>query len=101
MLRRVVLTRVTQHNIPEDAILHSHRRENLKSYISLCHNPNARIAIMKERDPFSLIMSTKSIIINLKTPEWFSIIPGQLRRQTLTPSDPVKTFMLYFFENHS
>jgi hypothetical protein len=28
-----VLTRVTRRNIPEDAILHSHRRENLKSYI--------------------------------------------------------------------
>jgi hypothetical protein len=27
-----VLTRATQRNIPEDGILHSHRRENLKSY---------------------------------------------------------------------
>jgi hypothetical protein len=27
-----VLTRVTRRNIPEDGILHSHRRENLKSY---------------------------------------------------------------------
>jgi hypothetical protein len=27
-----VLTRATRHNIPEDTILHSHRRENLKSY---------------------------------------------------------------------
>jgi hypothetical protein len=27
-----VLTRATWHNIPEDTILHSHRRENLKSY---------------------------------------------------------------------
>jgi hypothetical protein len=26
-----VLTRATQHNIPDDATLHSHRRENLKS----------------------------------------------------------------------
>jgi hypothetical protein len=33
MLRHVVLTRATWRNIPEDAILHSHRRENLKSYI--------------------------------------------------------------------
>jgi hypothetical protein len=30
-----VLTRATQRNIPEDAILRSHRRENLKSYIAL------------------------------------------------------------------
>jgi hypothetical protein len=28
-----VLTRDTRHNIPEDANLHSHRRENLKYYI--------------------------------------------------------------------
>jgi hypothetical protein len=30
-----VLTRATRRHIPEDAILHSHRRENLKSYIAL------------------------------------------------------------------
>jgi hypothetical protein len=29
-----VLTRATRRNIPEDTILHSHRRENLKSYKS-------------------------------------------------------------------
>jgi hypothetical protein len=27
-----VITRATRRNIPEDVILHSHRRENLKSY---------------------------------------------------------------------
>jgi hypothetical protein len=30
-----VLTRATRRNIPEDAIHHSHRRENLKCYIAL------------------------------------------------------------------
>jgi hypothetical protein len=30
-----VLTRATRRNIPQDAILHSHRRENLKSYIEV------------------------------------------------------------------
>jgi hypothetical protein len=30
-----VLTRATRRKIPEDTILHSHRRENLKSYIAL------------------------------------------------------------------
>jgi hypothetical protein len=33
-----VLTRATRRNIPEDAVLHSRRRENLKSYrIVSCH----------------------------------------------------------------
>jgi hypothetical protein len=30
-----VITRATRRNIQEDTILHSHRRENLKSYIIL------------------------------------------------------------------
>jgi hypothetical protein len=32
-----VLTRATRRNIPEDAILYSYRRENLKSYTLECH----------------------------------------------------------------
>jgi hypothetical protein len=31
----LVLTRAKRRNIPEDAILHSHRRENLKVYVAL------------------------------------------------------------------
>jgi hypothetical protein len=30
-----VFPRATRRNIPEDDVLHSHRRENLKSYIAL------------------------------------------------------------------
>jgi hypothetical protein len=30
-----VVTRATWHHIPEDSILHSHRREDLKTYLSL------------------------------------------------------------------
>jgi hypothetical protein len=32
---KLVLTKATRRNIPEDGNLHIHRRENLKSYIAL------------------------------------------------------------------
>jgi hypothetical protein len=35
-----VLTRATLRNNPEDTILHSHRRENLKSYTAYCSPPD-------------------------------------------------------------
>jgi hypothetical protein len=31
----LILTTATLHDIPENGILHSHRRENMKSYIAL------------------------------------------------------------------
>jgi hypothetical protein len=37
MLHRVAPVRATWRNIPEDPILHSHHRENLKSYITLIY----------------------------------------------------------------
>jgi hypothetical protein len=43
-----VLTRATRRNIPEDTILHSHRRENLKSYtgtLMLLNGPNVRTSV--------------------------------------------------------
>jgi hypothetical protein len=41
----LVFTRATLRNIPEDAILHSHSRENLKSYIE---NRKFRIELQPE-----------------------------------------------------
>jgi hypothetical protein len=38
-----VLTRATWRNIPEDIILHSHRRENLKSYTSFTSTVNLHL----------------------------------------------------------
>jgi hypothetical protein len=40
-----VLTRATWSSIPEDTILHSHRRDNLKSYTAHFNFPSARIYI--------------------------------------------------------
>jgi hypothetical protein len=34
-----VLTRATQRYIPEDAILHNHRRDNLKFLYRMCTSP--------------------------------------------------------------
>jgi hypothetical protein len=41
-----VLTRAARRNIPQDIILHGHRRENLKSYrIGLTHDMDWRVAV--------------------------------------------------------
>jgi hypothetical protein len=40
------LTTATRRNIPEDAILHSHRRENLKSYIIKYYPDNMSVTYM-------------------------------------------------------
>jgi hypothetical protein len=50
-----VLTRATLRNIPEDPIVHSHRRENLKSY-----NQNTSLKIVKPRE------TTQSLNIPLR-----------------------------------
>jgi hypothetical protein len=43
-----VLTRATRRNIPEDAILHIHRRENLKSYMKMIIHVNYVILERRE-----------------------------------------------------
>jgi hypothetical protein len=56
-----VLTRATRRNNPEDTILHSHRRENLKSYnhmllekfLSLSWQEKSAICYIRERSIFT------------------------------------------------
>jgi hypothetical protein len=44
-----VLTRATRHSIPEDDILHSHRRENQKSYNFVPSSPILVTLMMETR----------------------------------------------------
>jgi hypothetical protein len=46
-----LITRATRRNIPEDAILHSHRREHLRSYVLglVCKELNSPSARAKRR----------------------------------------------------
>jgi hypothetical protein len=41
-----VLTRTKRHNTPEDTILHSHRRENLRSYIEILERFQSKVLRM-------------------------------------------------------
>jgi hypothetical protein len=51
-----VLTRATRRNNPEDTILHSHRRENLKSY-------NLFLCFEKTHPEIKFILMTTELIL--------------------------------------
>jgi hypothetical protein len=44
-----VLTRATRRNIPEDTILHSHRCENLKYYMTMLPFEKTRSTVFSEK----------------------------------------------------
>jgi hypothetical protein len=63
-----VLTRATRRNIPEDTFLHSHRRENLKSYtdpeFSEFDSRYCKIfceVVGLKRGPFNLVRITEEL----------------------------------------
>jgi hypothetical protein len=66
-----VLTRATQRNIPEDGILHSHSRENLKSYVhgfKLCVMDSVKNAeVMRARLPCTVAMALQVLLLSLCT----------------------------------
>jgi hypothetical protein len=57
-----VLTRATRRNNPEDTILHSHRCENLKSYITLLVDNRFTIDAVNFRVALS---ATRSVLISI------------------------------------
>jgi hypothetical protein len=65
-----VVTRATRRNIPENVILHSHRRENLKSYIALTGCAlQLRINVSPVRYELGSYISEEDIIVtSVKSP---------------------------------
>jgi hypothetical protein len=57
---RFVPTGATRRNIPEDTILHSHRRENLKSYL-VCSNYRAVLHMLMNR-PLQPVSCKKTLL---------------------------------------
>jgi hypothetical protein len=51
-----VLSRAIRHSVPEDAILHSHCRENLKSYIGI--NTDGFVPVMMMMIIIIIIINT-------------------------------------------
>jgi hypothetical protein len=56
-----VLTRATWRNIPEDTILHSHRHENLKSYLNETASHIAKLFIPTRGQPLEESKSKKVV----------------------------------------
>jgi hypothetical protein len=58
--KTLILTRATRRNIPEDTVLHSHRRENLKSYFVL-FVPNKETALDMGAYCMNVLVRTTSL----------------------------------------
>jgi hypothetical protein len=77
------LTRATRRNIPEDDILHSYRRENLKSYIE-----NVIVRLQFVRFCF-ITLKTKicnPIIYEIYFAIFLRLIPPDITKQIYSPN---------------
>jgi hypothetical protein len=59
-----VFTRATRRNNPEDTIFHSHRRENLKSYMNSLLSYSANMTVIFKRET-SFDVANNTQILNL------------------------------------
>jgi hypothetical protein len=110
-----VLTRTKRRNIPEDAILHSHRRENLKSYRNeLSARSGVRLSVIF-MSHFVLGARTYMNLVNFKFLHniaaqndakhlklfsrrwlWRTASSGMLRREALVRTDVSEELNSYF-----
>jgi hypothetical protein len=79
-LRNAVLTRATRRNIPEDGILHSHRRINRKSYLYI---KRATRCVCDYRTWFGLI--TRFICSFRNYIKSYTVITDSIIRRFLSP----------------
>jgi hypothetical protein len=73
-----VLTRTTRRNIPEDGILHSHRRENLKSYINIICSRNVHINEVRTLGPSLWSSGQSSWLLTRRSWVRFPPLPDSL-----------------------
>jgi hypothetical protein len=92
LLRRVALVRTTRRNNPEDTILHSHRRENLKSYIIIIiiiiiTGMTALCEPWPSSELFAILLYCRSIqLLLLWISKQFNVYGVRLLASRLTPN---------------
>jgi hypothetical protein len=67
-----VFTRATLRNIPEDTILHSHRRENLKSYTELANLQGDRYEKLESKMVANDVKKMHTTVLCVQFPNVFS-----------------------------
>jgi hypothetical protein len=77
-----VLTRATLCHIPEDGILHSHRSDNLKSYLNHIHRVRSHKAVIKPPFVFGQISTDSK---RTRTPNGFHLISDWSRSNFSSP----------------
>jgi hypothetical protein len=85
-----VLTTATWHNIPEDTILHGHRRENLKSYKDIKDDQTRRKKETLKKNAYNGL-ETGIQILSGRMAELYRRIAKSIRRLARTKKSTPKT----------
>jgi hypothetical protein len=80
----VAFVRTTRHNIPEDAILHSHRRENLKYYLTYYTSILETLALKAEHKTGFIL--NKRLQFPPTRRKFFSVLEFTLQKHSYVPS---------------